>query len=158
MKKLSENNDNIKKSNKLFIPIILVIIIIAIISIVIYINIVSNPSTKLKKYLKDNDYVCNNETCSKIISEENHIVNYKNGDINISNSEYSVTINNNVTLQINKLELICTYKYNKDLKPVTEALTNQSICNTYTVTVNHYLNNYNEIITKENIDYSKIVK
>lgn len=156
MKLLNENNDNVKKSNKLFI-LIIIVIIIAIISIVIYINIVTNPSYKLKKYLKENDYVCNNETCSKIINEENHIVNYKNGNINIDNSEYSVTINNNVTLQINKLELICTYKYNKDLEPVTEALTNQSICNNYTVTVNNYLNNYHEIITKENIDYDKLV-
>lgn len=160
MKLLQENNEekNPKKTNKLLILIIISIIIIAIISLTIFIIIVTSPSHKLKKYLEENNYICNNETCSKQINEENHIVNYKNGDIFINTPTYNISLNKLATLQINKQDLVCTFKYSNNLEPVTESLTSQTICNTYINTINTHINNYHNIIEQENIDFDKLVK
>lgn len=152
---------NLNKHNYIIIivPILLVLLLIA--AIALYVFVYSNPASKLKKYLVNNAYTCNKNSCSIQKGNETHIVYFKTGDISISTEEYDCYISsNNITYQSKTNEKVCTYyKENyQRLNPIDNSFTTDVSCEKNIDTINKNIIYYKELFTNIDIDVNKLTK
>ncbi len=148
----------LNRQNYIIIIVPIILIIFLIIAIGLYVFVFSNPSSKLKKYLLDNSYTCNKNSCSIIKDNENHTINYKTGDISISSEDYDCYISNNVTYQAKEDNQICTYykdNYQR-LNPIDNSFTTDASCEKNIETINKHIIYYRELLTNIDIDVNKL--
>lgn len=153
--KRKKTNPKLTKKNYfiIIIPIVLILLITAIIAY--YTFIYSNNYNKLKRYLTDNNYICNNDSCSINIDEVTEIIDLKTGILTVSNMDYTYMINKNyASYQDNKNELVCSYtspKY-EFYQKIDTSFTDGSNCEVYISKINKSIDKYQGIFESSNID------
>lgn len=164
IKKLTYNEET--KNKKLTfkqIKLILIAIIILVLTLLVlfYIFIYQNDTNKLKRYLKEDGFICNNKVCSKDINELTYNIDVKDGSLNVDSPNYSFVLSNaKHTLEIKKDNLICTYEkmpFSK-YEEVNEEYTYTRQCKVYIKVLNEMINNYNKILDKSKVDVNKLEK
>ena len=135
----SEKNLNIKISTKQ--KLIILGIMITIIIILFFITYFNSPN-RLKRYLLKEKYECATHTCTKQDSVTSYVFNYKNGNLTVTNDEYTFTINDtSYTYTKKSNNLTCTYDNNGDI--VREEHNNPQECSRYHDAMNNVINYYN---------------
>ncbi len=159
-KRTNKTGVKLERKNYIIIIVPIILIILLIVAIGFYVFIYSNPSAKLKKYLLENSYVCNKNSCSIIKNNEVHNINYKTGDISISTNEYDCYISSNVTYQSKSNNQICTYYKNdyQRLTPIDTSFTTDVSCEKNIDIINKNIIYYRELLTEIDIDVNNLSK
>ena len=141
-----------KSTKKLFIPIVvLIVIVLAVISIATLLN----PSNKAKKYLENNGYICNKQTCTKDANNNIYTFNYETLSYYVDTYEYYVNIGKeNPVLTLKNDEYVCYFT--KDSYEIFTLVDDTFIynknCEKYVENVNNHIKEYKEIITSAKIN------
>lgn len=156
-----EGKIKLNKKNYLVIIIPIILVILLIVVIALYVFIYTSPSNKIKNYLIDSGYNCNNKNCSKELDDSYYTFDFKNYNLRIDNEEYNLMISiNSPTLEIKSKEYICNYikdNYSTFTHVDNTFIYNQQ-CEKYITNVNDAITYYEKIITDNKIDVKKIEK
>lgn len=137
---------------KIILPIIVIILIVVL---VFFITSLLNPSNKAKRYLENNGYVCNKQTCTKDFNNNIYTFNYKALTYNVDTDSYYVNIGKeNPILTLKDDEYVCYFT--KDEYKVFAEVDNTFIynknCEKHVENVNKHIKEYKKIITEANIN------
>lgn len=134
---------------------ILIFSIIVVLVLSFYIIYITNPSTKAKRYLTNNGYVCNKQTCTKDIGNNIYTFNYKLLTYNVDTDFYYVNINDeSPSLTLKDDEYVCTFTKDnyKRFTLVDNTFVYNKICEKYIEKVNSHIKEYKQIIEESNIN------
>lgn len=155
-----KNDNKLMISKKNYITMILPIIFFLIIIIVIaYLVFFGNSSgNKLKSYLEQIGYTCNNEICT--IEKDNKIYTYNLNNLKliIDDMNYNITISENTPiLEVKNKQTICTYtKPNYTIFTlVDDTYLYDNNCEDYIDIINNYIEEYKEVLTAAKVDVNK---
>ncbi len=140
---------------KLILPILIIIVVIVIIT---FIFSLLNPSNKAQKYLEQNGYVCNKQTCTKEDGNTIYTFNSETLSYYIENDIYYANVGTEApSLTLKKDEYVCTYTAD-EYKPFTQIdntfIYNQ-MCEKYVESVNKHISEYEKIITSAKINVNR---
>lgn len=155
------DNDKLSKKNYIIIIVPIILAILLVIAIALFVFIFSNPSNRLKKYLIKENYICNSETCSKKINDDNYIINYKNGYFYVENDTYRLTLSNTTpSLEVKNSEYICTYTNSNYLvfTHIDSTFMYNKQCEKYINDINKNIDFYQRIFTDSEVDVNKLEK
>ncbi len=156
---MKENKElvHIEEKNKLtkfnyVVMIILIGSILLLVGVIAWFVFVHNSeSSKLERYLKDEGYECNNDTCSKVNNNDVYLIEYKNDIMMVDNSEYQVRVGKiTPMLDLKKQNLVCSYMkedYSSGMK-IDETFVYNSDCQNNMKLVNKYIEEYQTIKKK----------
>lgn len=158
---LTTDEVKLTKTNYIIIivPILLSIALVA--GIAIYVFAVNTAEHKLKNYLSDHGYSCNNESCSINVDDDTETIDFKTGILTVSNSEYNYMINHNyVSYQDKTNELVCTYRgaNYSFYKSIDRTLTTDTNCEVYIAKINQTIGKYKEIFDFASVDVNQLKK
>lgn len=165
MKKVKEltYNQDVKLTKKNYIiivvPIILVLILIGVIAL--FVTTTNSPSNKLKSYLENIGYSCNDKTCH--IQEDNitYTFNYVDIIFSVDNDNYHLTLSeNSPILEIKNNEYICNYTKSeyKRFTLVDNTFNYDKQCSKYIDDINKNVNEYKSIVNNSGIDVNTLTK
>lgn len=135
-----------------FLPIILLLILIG--SIYMY----NTNTSKIKRYLTNEDYECNKIECTKEINTEQYIIDVNNLDLTIANDQHIIKIKSDeITLQRRVDKKTCAYtsKQYSVTKLIDETYSYTVYCKEYVSEINNILNDYHKILEESNVNISK---
>ena len=146
----------VKSKGISFKKLILPILVILIVSVVIvFISSLLNPSNKAQKYLEENGYVCNKQTCTKEDGNTIYTFNTETLSYYIENDIYYANVGTeSPSLTLKNDEYVCTYTTD-EYKPFTHIdstfIYNQ-MCEKYVEPINKHITEYEKIITSSKIN------
>lgn len=132
----------------IFLPIVLILILIG--SIYMY----NTNTSKIKRYLSNQEYECNKIECIKTIEDNNYAIDVNNLDLTVSNDTYIVKIKSNeITLQRRSDKRLCAYtsnQYNRT-KQIDNTYSYSVYCQEYVSEINSIIDNYKTIIDSSKV-------
>lgn len=150
-----ESKKKLTKLNYVVIIIPIAFFILIIITIAYFVFVYNSNENKLKRFLEYSGYTCNKLVCSKMINNENYMLNYQNKTLIIDNNELNITFNEKTPpiLELKDTGTICNFLKN-DYQPITSidnTFTYSKNCEKYIPKVNEYMNHYKNILTSTGI-------
>ena len=146
-----------KKTNKKKL-ILFGLIAIAILILIVFIYSLINPSNKAKKYLQNNDYICNKQTCTKDSNNNIYTFNYDNLTYFVDTDFYYVNIGKEApSLTLKDDEYVCTFTKDdyKVFTLVDNSFIYNQMCEKYVEKVNSHIKEYEKIITESGINVNR---
>lgn len=134
---------------------LVVAILLVVLLLVVLITNITNPSAKAKRYLENDGYICNKQTCTKDENNNIYTFNFKTLTYNVDTAIYYVNIGQeSPSLTIKDDEYVCTFI--KDsytiFTPVDNTFIYNKNCEKYIKKVNSHIKEYKQIITKSGIN------
>ncbi len=162
VKELTYNNDvKLTKKNYLIMIIPIILVLILIIAIALFVANTNSSSYKLKKYLEEHGYLCNNKTC--LIQKDSNTYTFDYIDIvfSVDNDNYHLTISKqSPILEIKSNEYICNYQ--KDEYEIFTLVDNSFVydkqCSKYLEDINNNIEKYKSIVNNSGIDVNTLDK
>lgn len=150
----TKEKDIVAKRNYvvLLLPIILLIILIP--SLYIY----NTNTSKIKRYLTNNEYECNKIECTKTIEQNQYNIDVNNLDLTVSNDKHIIKIKSNeITLQKRADKRLCAYtsnQYNRT-KQIDDTYSYSVYCQEFIPEINEIINEYKTILDESKIKLDK---
>ena len=133
---------NLDLHGTLILPII---VLIAVVVLIIFISSLVSPSNKAKKYLEDNGYICNKQTCTKDSNNNIYTFNYDNLTYFVDTDFYYVNIGKEApSLTLKDDEYVCTFTKDdyKVFTLVDNSFIYNQMCEKYVEKVNSHIKEY----------------
>lgn len=132
----------------ILLPILFILLLVSVLAY--YVFVYNNDSNKMKRYLENDDYVCNRVSCTKEINKEIYTIDYVDEVMMVDSTSLQVRVGKSVpVVDIKDKGIVCTYiKDNYNLDLVDETFRYDRECGTYVTQVNRYLTYYKEIRQK----------
>lgn len=126
----------------IIVPIILVLILVA--GIAFYVFIYNSDSNKMKRYLINDGYVCNDVTCTREKENKIFTIDYVNNIFTVDSANIQVRVGeDNPIVDVKDKEMICTYvKDNYNWNFVDDSFIYDKQCESYIPQINEYLTYY----------------
>lgn len=151
----------LNKKNYITIIVPIILVVLLILGIALYVFVITSPSNKLKKYLEEIEYTCNDKTCTKEIDTIQYTINYKDISMYIENTEYRLTISESTpSLEVKNTEIVCTYTKGNYTRftMIDDTFIYDKKCEDYIEDINKYIEEYKAIVKQSGIDVNKINK